>query len=51
MIQGLNIGSPEMASVYFRKFAEASDDDLESLLEDLSMLEEMAVDDAQKQSR
>ncbi len=40
-----------MASVYFRKFAEASDDDLESLLEDLSMLEEMAVDDAQKQSR
>lgn len=51
MIQGLTTGNPELASVYFRKFEEASDDDLESLLEDLSMLEEMAADDAKKSSR
>lgn len=51
MIQGLTTGNPELASVYFRKFEGASDSDLESLLEDLSMLEEMVVDDAQKKSR
>ncbi|MDD5286788.1 MAG: hypothetical protein PHD54_13110 [Desulfuromonadaceae bacterium] len=51
MIQGLTIGNPELATVYFRKFEEASDSDLESLLEDLALLEEMAADDASKQSR
>lgn len=48
MIQGLTSGNPELASVYFRKFEEASDSDLESLIEDLSMLDEMARNDVQK---
>lgn len=48
MIQSLTAGNPAMASVYFRKFEEASDDDLESLLEDLSLLDEMARDDVKK---
>ena len=49
-IQSLTSGNSELASVYFRKFEEASDSDLESLLEDLSMLDEMAGNDVQKNS-
>lgn len=45
MIQSLSAGNPAMASVYFRKFEEASDEDLESLLGDLSLLDEIARDD------
>ena len=51
MIEGLTTGNPDLAAVYFRKFEEASDGDLESLLDDLTLLEEMVEEDVQKQSR
>lgn len=45
MIERLTQGNPELATVYFRKFEESSEADLETLLEDLTLLEELDDED------
>ena len=44
-LRSLLANRPEMASAYFRKFEEANEADMRSLLEDLAMLDEMGKDD------
>lgn len=51
MIQKLTSGNPELAAVYFRKFEESNDGDLETLLEDLTLLEDMDEEDVANKSR
>lgn len=51
MIERLTQGSPDLAAVYFRKFEETNESDLESLLEDLNILEKMGDKDVAQQSR
>lgn len=51
MIEMLKPSHPELAAVYYRKFEESVEDDLESLLEDLALLEKMEAEDAAKRSR
>lgn len=50
MIEMLTPENPELAAVYFRKFEESAEEDLESLLEDLTLLEKMGDEDAAKRS-
>lgn len=51
MLELLKPSNPELAAVYFRKFEESAEDDLESLLDDLTLLENMEEEDAAKRSR
>lgn len=51
MIENLMPGSPELATVYFRKFEEANEEDLASLLDDLEALELLKEEDAGKTAR
>lgn len=50
MIEMLKPANPELAAVYFRKFEESAEEDLESLLDDLTLLERMEAEDASKRS-
>lgn len=51
MLDMLKPVNPELAAVYYRKFEEATEDDLASMLEDLSLLEQMDGEDAPDRSK
>jgi len=46
-VRNLMLTQPEKASAYFRKFDEANESDLQSLINDLSLLNEMGNNDVE----
>lgn len=48
LIEMLKPSNPELAAVYYRKFEESAEDDLESLFEDLILLKNMEEEDVAK---